>query len=162
MGVAEAFALLAGFCCEIFSGGFLFDSLFGFDGSADSFGTDAVCVAFGFGVCAIGGAGSVEARVGGAVAADALFDLTIGAAAIGAAGFGASARGGAELVETGADGAVASDALSGLTIWGTAVWAAGFGVPAGCAASVEVGLDGAVVIGAPSGPILCVATGVAG
>lgn len=100
--------------------------------------------------------------MGGAVATDALFDLTIGGAAIGAAGFGASARGGAELVETGADGAVASDALSGLTIWGTAVWAAGFGVPAGCAASVEAGLDRAVVIGAPSGPILCVATGVAG
>ena len=59
-------------------------------------------------------------------------------------------------------GAVATDALSGLTIWGTAVWAAGFGVPAGCAALVEAGLDGAVAIGAPSGPILCVATGVAG
>ena len=50
MGVAEAFALLAGFCCEIFSGGFFFDSLFGFDGSAGSFDTDAVCVPFGFDV----------------------------------------------------------------------------------------------------------------
>ena len=50
MGVAEAFALLAGFCREIFSGGFFLESLFGFDGSAGSFDTDAVCAAFGFDV----------------------------------------------------------------------------------------------------------------
>ena len=50
IGFAEAFALLAGFCCEIFSGGFFLELLFGFDGSADSFDTDAVCVALGFGV----------------------------------------------------------------------------------------------------------------
>jgi hypothetical protein len=50
IGFAEAFALLAGFCCEIFSGGFFLESLFGFDGSPDPFDTDAVCFALGFGV----------------------------------------------------------------------------------------------------------------
>jgi hypothetical protein len=50
IGFAEAFALLAGFCREIFSGGFRFEPIFGVDGSADSFGTDAVSVALGFGV----------------------------------------------------------------------------------------------------------------
>ena len=50
LGAAEAFALLAGFCCEIFSGGFFFEPIFGVDGSADSFGADAVSVALGFGV----------------------------------------------------------------------------------------------------------------
>ena len=47
-------------------------------------------------------------------------------------------------------GAVAIDASSGLTI----CEAAGFGVSAGWARSIETGEDGAVGIGAPSGPIL--------
>ena len=68
---------------------------------------DAVCVAFGFGVSARGGAESVEAGVGGAVALDALSGLTICEATVGAAVFGASARGGAESVEAGVGGAVA-------------------------------------------------------
>jgi hypothetical protein len=88
MRVAEALAILAGFCCEIFSGGFFFESLFGFDGSADSLDTEAVCVAFGFGVCARGGAVPVEARVGAVVGTDALSGLTICGAAVAAAGFG--------------------------------------------------------------------------
>jgi hypothetical protein len=50
IGFAAAFALLAGFCCDIFSAGFFFESIFGVDGSADSFDTEAVCVAFGFGL----------------------------------------------------------------------------------------------------------------
>ena len=41
---------MAGFCCAVFSAGFFFESIFGVDGSADSFDAEAVCVAFDFGV----------------------------------------------------------------------------------------------------------------
>ena len=60
------------------------------------------------------------------------------------------------------DGAVASDALSGLTACGAAVWTAGFGVSAGCAESVGAGVEGAVVIGAPYGLMICEGTQTAG
>jgi hypothetical protein len=128
IGFAEAFSLLAGFCREIFSVGFLFESIFGFDGSADWFDTDAVCFALGFGASAGGGAEAVEAGARGAVATEALSGFPICGAAVEVAGFGASPRGGAEAVEAGAGGAVASDALSGLTICGAADAAGGFGV----------------------------------
>ena len=119
---------MAGFCCKIFSGGFFLESIFGFDGSADSFDTDAVCFALGFGASAGGGAEAVEAGARGAVASEAFSGFPICEAAIEVAGFGASPRGGAEAVEAGAGGAVASEALSGLTICGAADAAGGFGV----------------------------------
>ena len=153
IGLTGGFGFPRSFCSAVFTSGFFFESVFGVDGCVDSFDTCAVGVAFGFGVSARGGAESVEAGVGGAVATDALSGLSICGAA-GAAGCGVRARGSAELVEAGVDGAVASDALSGLTACGAA-GAAGFGVPAGCAESVEAGVGGAVAIRAPSGLTAC-------
>ncbi len=131
--------LLRGFCSEGFTSGFFFESIFGVDGSADSFDTDAVGVAFGFGVSARG-AEAVEAGVGGAVAIGAPSGLTVCEAADAAAVFGASARGGAESVEAGVDGAVAIGAPSGLIACEAADGAAVFGASArGGAESGEAG-----------------------
>jgi hypothetical protein len=135
---AEAFALLAGFCSDILPGGFFFESIFGVDGRADSFGRDAIGVAFGFGVSTGGGAESVEAGVGGAVAIGAPSGLIICGAADGPAGFGVSAGGGAESVEAGVDGAVAIGAPSGpILCVGTSAagWFSGAGMNAGVADS---------------------------
>ena len=154
---------MRGFCRDGFSGGFFLESIFGVEGSADSFDADAVSLAFGFGVSAGGGAEAVEAGVGGAVAIGAALDFTICGAADGPAGFGVSARGGAEAVEAGGGGAAAIGALSGLTICGAADGTAGFGVPArGGAEAVEAGVDGAVAIGVPSGRITCEGSRMAG
>ena len=120
----------------VFLGGFFFGSIFGVDGRADSFGTDAVGVAFGFGVSAKG-AELVEAGVGGAVAIGAPSGLTVCGAADGPAVFGVSARG-AESIEAGVDGAVGIGAPSGLMICeatGMAPRFGGAGVNAGAADS---------------------------
>jgi len=110
-GFAGAFALARGFCGGSFTGGFFFESIFGADGSADSFDADAVGVASGFGVFAAG-AKSVEAELG-AVAICGPSGLVVCAAAEGAAVFGASSRGIAESGEAGVAGAVAIGARSG-------------------------------------------------
>ena len=151
---------MAGFGADGFSDGFFFESIF--DGSADSLDTEAVRVAFGFAVGAGEGAESVEARMGGSGAIDALSGLAICGAAVGAAGFGASAAGGAESVEARAD-AVAIGALSGLTVCGAGDGAAVFGVSAGSGAeAVEAGMGGAVAIGVPSSLIACEGARMAG
>ena len=107
-------------------GGLFFELIFGVDGSADSFDTDAVGFAFGFGVFARG-AELVEAGLGGAVAIGAPSGLIACAAADAAAVFGASARGGVELVEAGLGGAVAIGGPSGLIACEAADGAAVFG-----------------------------------
>lgn len=86
---AEAFAILRGFCTDGFSDGFFLESIFGVDGSPDSLDADAVRAAFGFGASAGGGAESVEGRMGGIAAIDALSGLTVSGAAVGTAVFGA-------------------------------------------------------------------------
>ena len=68
---------MRGFCRDGFSGGFFLKSIFGVEGSADSFDADAVSLAFGFGVSAGGGAEAVEAGGGGAVAIGAALDFTV-------------------------------------------------------------------------------------
>ena len=45
---------MRGFCSDGLPDGFFFELIFGVDGSADSFDTDAVRVPFGFGVSASG------------------------------------------------------------------------------------------------------------
>ena len=85
-GFAEAFALLAGFCADVFPGGFLVESFFGADGRADSVDTDAVGVALGFGVSA-GSAETVEAGADGAVAVGVPSGATICEGAGAAVGF---------------------------------------------------------------------------
>ncbi len=128
-GFAGAFALVRDFCSDGLPGGFFFESIFGADGPADSFDTDAVRVAFGFGVSARG-AEAVEAAVDGAVAIGALSGLIICEAADGAAVFEAPARGGDELGGAGADGAVAIGGPFGLIACKAADGAAVFGASA--------------------------------
>jgi hypothetical protein len=81
---------LAGFCSDGFAGGFFFESTFSADGCADSFDTDAVGGALGFGFSA-GGGEAVEEGAGGAVAVGAPSGLPVCGDADGAAGFGSSA-----------------------------------------------------------------------
>jgi hypothetical protein len=189
-GFAGAFAVLWGLCIGDFTGGFFFESIFGVDGSEDSFDTDAVRVAFGFGVPGAG-AGAVEAGLG-AVAIGRPSGLIACEAADGTPVFGASAKRGVEGAADGAvaigapscliaceiaegasvfgasargsaDGAVAIVAPSGLIACEPADGASVFGASAGGGAeSGEAAPDGAAAIGAPSRPILCEATSVAG
>ncbi len=134
------------------------NSAFGVDSSSDSSDADGVGLDFGVSArCAE----SVEAGVDGAVAIGAPSGLAACEAAVAAAGIGVSA-GCAELVEAGVGRDVAIGAASGLAICGAAGAAAGIGALArGGDDSGEARADGAVAIGAPSGPILCEGTSVA-
>jgi hypothetical protein len=161
IGLTAAFASLRGFCGDGFSAGFFFASTFGADGSAASFGTDAVRVAFGFGVT--GGGGELfAAGAGEAPAIGALSGLTVCEAADRGAVFGASTRCGVESVEAGRGGGVAIGGPSGLIACEADGEAAVFGasVRDGVESS-EAGAGGAVAIGAPSGVIACEADGAA-
>jgi hypothetical protein len=124
MGLTGGFGLPRSLCRAVFTSGFFFESAL--DSSADS--SDAVGVAFGFGLSARG-ADWVEAGVDGADAMGVPSGLVACEAADGAAVFGASARGGVETGEAGVGGAVAIGAPSGL-------------------AACEEAADGAAVFGA--------------
>jgi hypothetical protein len=111
MGLTGGFGLPRSLCRAVCTSGFFFKSIFGADGSADSF--DAVGVAFGFGLSARG-ANWVGAGADGAVAMGVPSGLVACEAADGAAVFGASARGGVDTGEAGVGGAIAIGAPSGL------------------------------------------------
>jgi hypothetical protein len=154
-GFAGAFALVRDFCSDGLPDGFFFESIFGADGPADSFDTDAVRVAFGFGVSARG-AEAVEAAVDAAVAIGALSGLIICEAADGAAVFEAPAIGGVESCGAGLGGAVAIGGPFGLIACKAANGAAVFGASAtGGVESCGAELEGAVAIGGPFGLIAC-------
>jgi hypothetical protein len=148
MGLTGGFGLPRSLCRAVFTSGFFCESALG--SSADS--SDAVVVAFGFGLSARG-ADWFEAGVDGADAIGPPSGLVACEAAEGAAVFGASATGGVETGEAGVGGAVAIGALSGLVACEEAAdGAAVFGASArGGAEPVEAGVDGAVATGDPSG-----------
>ena len=147
------FGLPRSFCNAVFTSGFFFKSIFGFDGCVDSFDTWAIAVAFGFGVSARC-AEAVEAGVNGGVAIGAPSGLTICEATDGAAAFGASARGAAESGEAGVGGAFAIGSPSGRIACEAADGAAAFGASArGGAELGEAGVGGAFATGSPSGRI---------
>jgi hypothetical protein len=161
-GFAGAFALVRDFCSDGLPDGFFFESIFGADGPADSFDTDAVRVAFGFGVSGRG-AEAVEAAVDGAIAIGEPTGLIACEAADGAAVFDAPARGGDDSGEAGADGAIAIGEPTGLIACEAADGAAVFEAPArGGVESCGAGVEGAVAIGSPFGLIACEAADGAG
>jgi hypothetical protein len=122
MGLTGGFGLPRSLCRAVFTSGFFFESAL--DGSADS--SDAVVVAFGFGLSARG-ADWVVAGVDGADAMGVPSGLVACEAADGAAVFAASARGGVETGEAAVDGADAMGVPSGLVACEAADGAAVFG-----------------------------------